>query len=308
LFTKRRRVAFPDDDFNTKLFADDAIPSCTCYTDDNTEEVLGSLRNNNATNVTEYLSQLNLAFGTIMGIVEYNCSNTCEHCFTYSTTSTSSTDNEYFCGILQTNESSTYQGNMGNFTIEEYNTGEVTEASWERLFSESSFTITTCMTYTVNEMGTICYSSNFMNLTKGPTCYVQYNDTTCNSCTFPYNPISDVNVTNNDCYIVDCTNIIPDVGMIDTCTGTGTGYNGILRFLQLIENGITNTTNVSLGSCTGPPTSLSPTLAPIMTEMTESTPTIIVTSRSSPNIASTSLYTVHAWIAIILILLMIRVQ
>jgi hypothetical protein len=282
-------VVFPDDDFNIQLFRSDAEPMCSCYERDNTDLVLFSLVNDNSANVTEYLQKLNKAFSRIVGVIQYECVNTCEHCFTLS-----DSDNESdasFCGILQTNESSTYRGTEGNFSMKEYSTGQITAASWERLFSESSFSISTCIEYTKNEVGTLCFGSHFWNLSTTPTCYVQYNDTLCQSCSFPYSPINDVNVTNNDCFIVDCTNIDPDASIINTCNGTG--YNGIFRFVELIENGVlNNSTSVTVGSCDGPPTMV-PIAAPVSVEQAApsslvSTPTV-ATSGSSSSVLRTSI-------------------
>jgi hypothetical protein len=290
-------IVFPDDDFNIQLFRNDAAPMCSCYEKDNTDLVLFSLLNDNSANVTEYLNKLNKAFSRIVGVIEYECSNTCEHCFTSvknsSSSSSTNSERDTFCGILQTNESSTYRGTEGNFSMEEYSTGRISAASWERLFSESSFSISTCIEYTKNEVGTLCYGSSFQNLSTTPTCYVQYNDTLCQSCTFPHNPIYDVNVTNNDCFIVDCSNIIPSASVINTCTGTG--YNGIFRFMELIENGIPNTTtSVIVGSCDGPPT-LTPIAAPVTVQQAAPS-SLSVSAPSATSITSSGAMKVSAFL------------
>ena len=285
-------VVFPDDDFNLQLFRSDAAPMCSCYERDNIDLILLGLVSDTSANVTEYLKKLNKAFSKIVGVIEYDCVNTCEHCFTTTSTTSSISNNtnttnmtnasdttDTFCGILQTNESSTYRGTEGNFSMAEYSSGQITAASWERLFSESSFSISTCIEYTQNEVGRLCYGSHFTNLSTAPTCYVQYNDTRCQSCTFPHSPIHDVNVTNNDCFIVDCSNIVPDASVINTCTGTG--YHGIFRFVELIENGLSDntTTSVVVGSCDGPPTT-APISPPVATQ--QAAPSSASSSSSVP--------------------------
>jgi hypothetical protein len=282
-------VVFSDDDFNTHIFSNVAEPQCTCSSQDNTDIVLLSLVGDNSTNVTQYLTKLNHAVANIVGVAEYNCVNQCEHCFrtrgTGSTTQNHDDDDDAFCGIIQTNETSTYRGTEGNFTVDEYSSGTIAAASWDRIFSDSAFAITTCITYTQNEVGTLCFGSSFENLSTAlPTCYVQYNATKCNSCNFQYNPITDVNITNNDCFIVDCSNIVPNAALINTCNGTG--YDGIFRFLQVMENGITNatTTTVTVGSCDGPPTPPPVTLPANAIEAVASSPSYpipIVVSKSS---------------------------
>ena len=283
-------VVFPDDDFNIQLFRDDAEPMCSCYERDNTDLVLYSLVKDKSANVSEYLQKLNQAFSRIVGVIEYDCANICEHCFT-TFTNDSTNESDTFCGILQTNESSTYRGTEANFSMEEYSTGKITAATWEHLFSESSFSTSTCIEYTQNEVGTLCYGSHFWNISTTPRCYVKYNDTLCQSCVFAYNPLDDVNVTNNDCFIVDCTNIVPNSSVINTCNNSG--YDGIFRFVEWIENGVSNTTTtnaraVTVGSCDGPPTPVT-VAAPVVSieqaapSFSVPTPTIIptTTSRSS---------------------------
>ena len=279
-------VVFPDDDFNIQLFRDDAEPMCSCYERDNTELVLYSLVKDKSANVSEYLQKLNQAFSRIVGVIEYECANTCEHCFTTFTNNITN-ESDTFCGLLQTNESSTYRGTEANFSMEEYSTGKITAATWEHLFSESSFSTSTCIEYTQNEVGTLCYGSHFWNISTTPTCYVKYNDSLCQSCVFAYNPLNDVNVTNNDCFIVDCTNIVPNSSVINTCNNSG--YDGIFRFVEWIENGVSNTTNartVTVGSCDGPPTPV-PVAAPVVSieqaapSFSVPTPTIIPTTTSS---------------------------
>ena len=259
-------AVFSDDDFHMELFRNDALPVCSCYEEDNTAVVLLALKNDASANVTEYLSKLNQAFTRIVGVVEYNCSNTCERCFASSINSQQESDS--FCGILQTNESSTYRGTEGNFTLDEYRTGEITAASWERLFSDSSFSISTCIQYTKNEVGTLCFGSHFSNLSTTPSCYVTVNDTQCQSCSFPNSPVTEENVTNNDCFIVDCRNIVTDAHnnstmMIDTCDDrTVYPQNGILRFVEYLERGISNT-SVTVGRCDGFVPTVAPSRAPI---------------------------------------------
>jgi hypothetical protein len=235
-------VVFPDDDFNILAFKSQFEPVCVCYEDNNTEETFADIGGSNA---SEFINNLNAAFLNVRAVIEYDCVNTCANCF----------NEEEFCGILQTSESSLLQGTEGNFTVEELRNGEITEASFERLLGESSFSITTCFNYTKGETGRLCYGGNF-NLSTTPSCFVQHNDILCNSCTFPNDPF--VDEANSDCFIADCTNVGAK-SLIDTCNGTG--YEAAFRFLALSEGEAGNTT-VTLGSCD------EPTAAPIETQLT----------------------------------------
>jgi hypothetical protein len=239
-------VAFPDDDFNTVAFDSQFEPVCMCYEENNTEEMFADIGGANA---SEFINNLNAAFLKVRGVIEYDCVNTCANCF----------NDEEYCGIVQTSENSLLLGTEGNFTVEQLRNGEITEASFERLLDESFFSITTCINYTKGETGQLCYGGTF-NLSSTPSCFVQYNDILCNSCTFPNDPL--VEKANSDCFIADCTNLAAE-SWIDTCNGTG--YDKIFRFLAVSEGGVGNTT-VTLGSCDVP------TGSPIETQATTLNP------------------------------------
>jgi hypothetical protein len=238
-------VVFPDDDFNMVLFDAQYEPFCNCLADDNTDETFASLPA--SSNAIEFIVALNAAFADIMATIEYDCINTCANCF----------QNGEYCGILQTSETSVLQGTEGNFTVEQYMKGEVTQASFERLLGESSFAITTCINYTKGETGQLCYGGNY-NFSTTLSCFVQYNDVMCNSCTFPNDPLS-YDLMNNDCFVANCTNIGANY-TVDTCAGTG--FNDMFRFFNVSENNVGKTT-VTIGNCddSEAPT---PTLSPII--------------------------------------------
>ena len=239
-------VVFPDDYFNILAFNSQYEPVCVCFEDTNTEEIFSDI---GGANTTEFINNLNAAFSNLLGVIEYDCINSCANCF----------NDEEYCGLLQTTENSLLQGTEGNFTVEELRNGEITEASFEHLIRESFFSITTCINYTKGETGRLCYGGNF-NLSAEPSCFVQYNDIMCNSCTFPNDPFA--NEEDSDCFVADCSNV-GAANWINTCNDTG--YDAAFRFLAFSESGVGNT-SLTLGSCGAPTTSpietLSTTLNP----------------------------------------------
>lgn len=167
------------------------------------------------------------------------------------------------CGIWETREAMSFANSPGNFTLEQILAKNVTTEDTVALIAKATYALVNCITYTLNQSGTICSSIELKSIPvegQDQPCTITYNDVACNSCF-----ISGVEA----CFVADCTNINADA-QIETCATDDdeSGLIGPFIFLRYFSGdfgnntGSTATPAISRGRCNVPPVSAAPMTTP----------------------------------------------
>jgi hypothetical protein len=331
-------VNFDSDEANSVIFAGEFQPVCSCeegtfscglpcrsfyhlnsslssyfttFLSVKTDsQVLAAINALNISDTDAFVDGFNQALGQLARSSEYSCLNDCESCF-------ADNDGNTLCGIWETREAMSIANRPGNFTLQQILSQNITTEDTIALISNATFAFDNCITYTVNQSGTLCASVNLTTIPvegKDQPCTITYNDVTCNSCL----------ITGVDaCFVADCTNVHGDT-KIDSCsTGGGTdGLVGPFVFLRYLSDdfgnstGTNTTTVISPGRCDVAP--LEPALVATPTATGASAP-VMAPVRAAPNgalvpsLGTTSaasslrlcLYPLYSWVLVGMALLLV---
>ena len=213
--------------------------------DDNFDEVNAAIAALDTSDLTAFVQDFNILWGSLYSNLEYFCVNGCETCLETGT-----------CGIWETSSSVRSTFEEGNFTLDDILSLDL--SSGLPMFSSNA---TDCVTYTQNLDGTMCYGIFRQDL-EDSECSIAYNGVPCTSCLIYY---IDSNKTMG-CLQADCTNIQSEAA-IDSCFDSG--FVGPFEFLHFVQSNFLVSNNFDVGLCVGSAvptptnTSVAPTEAPV---------------------------------------------
>lgn len=232
---------------NEIIFASEFQPMCQCEEVNTDQEVEDAINALNTSDTDAFVDGFNQALGRLTRSSEYSCVNQCESCF------------DTYCGLWQTSQGLTIANRPGNFSLEEIAAQNISSDDIFALINTTTFHWDSCITYTINQSGTLCASVHLNSIPdeeQDQPCSITYNNQACNSC---------VLTAAEPCFVADCTNLDEDGGaMIDTCTDTGlVGPFAALRYMLDDDSDPEQDINITLGRCDVP--ALAPMAAPTST-------------------------------------------